>query len=102
LPKPDKIVGQIESGLTEVYCLLKSLPLEKDVVGEGDHSPPIHICARWNGGGIATWPRPTVSSNAFAKFFYSYGFKHTTSSPNFPQSNVEAESANVLTAKRHW
>ena len=34
---------------------------------------------------------PQFSSHEFAKFAASYGFKHTTSSPYFPQSNGLAE-----------
>ena len=34
---------------------------------------------------------PQYSSREFGKFAENYGFKHTTSSPRFPQSNGEAE-----------
>lgn len=34
---------------------------------------------------------PQFSSSHFAQFATEYGFKHTTSSPKFPQSNGEAE-----------
>ena len=34
---------------------------------------------------------PQYSSREFSKFAETYGFKHTTSSPRFPQSNGEAE-----------
>ena len=36
---------------------------------------------------------PQFSSEAFTQFAQSYGFKHVTSSPYFPQSNGEAERA---------
>ena len=36
---------------------------------------------------------PQFSSEAFIQFAQSYGFKHVTSSPYFPQSNGEAERA---------
>lgn len=41
---------------------------------------------------------PRFSGQAFASFAASYGFKHITSSPKFPQSNGEAECA-VQTVK---
>ena len=34
---------------------------------------------------------PQFSSEAYAQFALEYGFKHTTSSPNHPQGNGEAE-----------
>jgi transposase InsO family protein len=36
---------------------------------------------------------PQFSSESFSNFRKSYGFKHTTSSPYYPQSNGLAESA---------
>ena len=42
---------------------------------------------------------PQFSSVEFSNFAQSWGFKHTTSSPHFPQSNGAAESA-VKIAKR--
>ena len=42
---------------------------------------------------------PQYSSQEFARFAYSYAFKHVTSSPLFPQSNGEAERM-VKTVKR--
>ena len=42
---------------------------------------------------------PQYSSHDFAKFAETYGFKHLTSSPVFPQSNGQAERA-VGTVKR--
>ena len=42
---------------------------------------------------------PQFSSESFSNFAQSYGFKHTTSSPYYPQSNGLAESA-VKIAKR--
>ena len=42
---------------------------------------------------------PQYSSHDFAKFAETYGFKHLTSSPLFPQSNGQAERA-VGTVKR--
>lgn len=41
---------------------------------------------------------PQYSGAAFAEFAVSYGFRHITSSPKFPQSNGEAERA-VKTVK---
>ena len=41
---------------------------------------------------------PLFNSNEFANFGKEYGFRHVTSSPNFPVSNGETERA-VQTAK---
>jgi len=74
-------------------------PLGKDLSSEKVISHLRSIFARH---GIAEELRsdngPQFSSNDFAKFSDSYGFKHTTSSPHFPQSNGEAERA-VQTTK---
>ncbi|KAJ8356775.1 hypothetical protein SKAU_G00195690 [Synaphobranchus kaupii] len=47
---------------------------------------------------LVTDNRPQFSGMAFAAFAESYGFRHVTSSPKYPQSNGEAEHA-VKTVK---
>ena len=44
---------------------------------------------------------PQFSCQDFKRFCLEYGVHHTTSSPYFPQSNGEAESA-IQTVKRMW
>jgi len=69
-------------------------PLGKDLSSEKVINHLRSILARH---GIAEELRsdngPQFSSNVFAKFFDTYGSKHTTSSLHFPQSNGEAERA---------
>ena len=77
-----------------VECCVEIAPLGKDLSSEKVINHLRSIFARH---GIAEELRsdngPQFSLNAFAKFSDTYGFKHTTSSPHFPQSNGEAERA---------
>ena len=73
---------------------IETAPLGKDLSSEKVINHIRFIFARH---GIAEELRSDngsqFSSNAFAKFSDMYGFRHTTSSPHFPQSNGEAERA---------